>query len=69
MFSHFDHCNCGALFFSSSTADQRIVLENVELAGAQRGQEGRLILDGAIDHLVDAAAACTSTPLIFSVPQ
>ena len=28
-------------------------LEDVELAGAQRGDEGRLVLDGAIDDLVD----------------
>ena len=28
-------------------------LEHVELAGAQRGDEGRLVLDGAIDELVD----------------
>ena len=69
MLSHFDHCNCGALFFSSSTADQRIAFENVELAGSQRGQECRLILDGAINHLVDEAAAWYSTPPIFSLPQ
>ena len=68
MLSHFDHCSCGALFFSSSTADQRIALEDVELSGAQRGEEGRLILDGAIDHLVDERQLVFGAADLFLVP-
>ena len=42
--------------------------ENVELAGSQRGQECRLILDGAINHLVDERQLVLAAADLLLVP-
>ena len=47
------HFSCGALFFSSSTACQRMISRMSSLPVRSAVMLRRLILDGAIDHLVD----------------
>jgi hypothetical protein len=63
-----DHLSCGVLLQLVGRAPADI-LQHVELAGAQRRQAGRLVLDGAVDDLVDERQLVLDSPSIFSLSQ
>ena len=58
----------GALFFSCVDVLPADRLQDVELAGAQRGDPRRLVLDDAVDDLVDERQL-ELLPLIVSLSQ